>query len=407
MCADMWDMRDVFGQNAEWPECLCPSGSEFSPGSSSALSGLHHVCWTWYESHFCFSTFTLSCTSYCTRGRKQTVSDCCDVVCFSLLNARCCFLLLSSEKEARLHLQCLYPVQTLLLRLQPPAQEGTAPASVGLLATALQISCLFFCLCSVGVLGHVAEPGLQPPGHLPPHLPGLHVWSWSWWTGSRRGKSPPRTRAQRLRSIKSHCCSKDSWSTRPAQAGSWDWHRLSGSLICLFLSAGLRSHPHHPEVVWTELGQPLGGVRLLGLLPFNPVTSSEPTPSSSSSYKEFVNIRMLLSDGRTGIGTGGRTVGQVGGRGRTSPQWAVSKVKGWFQDMTGKDQWSITALIIRSEERQTTSDLLVDSTQLTWSELLCRVRSVVMLLWDKVRTISAVYSVSTGPSCGDLKGPKL
>lgn len=41
----------------------------------------------------------------------------------------------------------------------------------------------------VGILGNDAEPGFHLPGHLPPHLPGLHVWSWSWWTGSRRGEN--------------------------------------------------------------------------------------------------------------------------------------------------------------------------------------------------------------------------
>ena len=41
---------------------------------------------------------------------------------------------------------------------------------------------------------------------------------------------------------------------------------------CLsLLFAGLRSHPHHPEVVGTELGEPLGCFCLLGLLPFNTV----------------------------------------------------------------------------------------------------------------------------------------
>lgn len=46
--------------------------------------------------------------------------------------------------------------------------------------------------------------------------------------------------------------------------------------VCL-LPAGLRSNPHHPQVVWTELGEPLGCVRLLGLLPFDPVMSLEQT----------------------------------------------------------------------------------------------------------------------------------
>lgn len=41
------------------------------------------------------------------------------------------------------------------------------------------------------------------------------------------------------------------------------------------MSAGLRSPSHHPEVVWAELGEPLGCVRLLGLLPFNSVMSLE------------------------------------------------------------------------------------------------------------------------------------
>lgn len=36
------------------------------------------------------------------------------------------FLIPSSEKEACNHLQCMYPVQALHLRLQPSAQEGTA-----------------------------------------------------------------------------------------------------------------------------------------------------------------------------------------------------------------------------------------------------------------------------------------
>lgn len=45
----------------------------------------------------------------------------------------------------------------------------------------------------------------------------------------------------------------------------------SGFGLCLWC-AGVSSHPHHPQVVRAELGESLGGVCLLGLLPVNTVS---------------------------------------------------------------------------------------------------------------------------------------
>lgn len=47
-----------------------------------------------------------------------------------------------------------------------------------------------------------------------------------------------------------------------------------GFTWCLLVLAGLPRHPHHPQVGPAELGQSLGGVRLLGLLPSDQVSRS-------------------------------------------------------------------------------------------------------------------------------------
>lgn len=69
---------------------------------------------------------------------------------------------------------------------------------------------------------------------------------------------------------------------------------------CLSLmSAGLRSHPHHPEVVGAELGEPLGCVRILGLLPSNSVMSLEQKGRlvHTKSVIQQILFRKLLFEG--------------------------------------------------------------------------------------------------------------
>lgn len=43
----------------------------------------------------------------------------------------------------------------------------------------------------------------------------------------------------------------------------------------VFFAAGLRSRPHHPAVVWTQLGEPLGRTGLLAFLPANSLIRSD------------------------------------------------------------------------------------------------------------------------------------
>lgn len=49
--------------------------------------------------------------------------------------------------------------------------------------------------------------------------------------------------------------------------GSFSW--------CLLVLAGVPGHPHHPQVGPAQLGQSLGGARLLALLPAHQVRRSE------------------------------------------------------------------------------------------------------------------------------------
>lgn len=76
-------------------------------------------------------------------------------------------------------------------------------------------------------------------------------------------------------------------------------HRLTPACLSL-LFAGLCSHPHHPKVVWTELGEPLGCVRLLGLLPFNSVSRGEGRHTKYVIIHR-VCVRMLSCDRSEGL----------------------------------------------------------------------------------------------------------
>lgn len=131
--------------------CLFSSGSELSPRSCPALFGLHHICWTWYEkpiglyiqdaemtwllphrglTHDCSET---GCSVVYSSTTVTVLMKACHFVShtWTVKVVDLLFLLLSPEKEACFHLQCVYPVQALLLWLQPSAQEGTASAPLG------------------------------------------------------------------------------------------------------------------------------------------------------------------------------------------------------------------------------------------------------------------------------------
>ena len=66
---------------------------------------------------------------------------------------------------------------------------------------------------------------------------------------------------------------------------------------CLLVIAGVPRHPHHPQVGPAKLGQSLGGVHLLGLLPFDQVRRSEAHTHTHTHTHRVTWAQVNLSEG--------------------------------------------------------------------------------------------------------------